>query len=646
MMSLKKIFCFSVFVFVFIFINSLTFVLTLRPVIAGSLAPSSAPAANSYTLSDIFNRLMYGTTATSGNHDFSPTTTPRSTFHTLTDIYNAIPTIDASKLLSNTTYIGVTGSIAVKTGEALASLWATSTNKITLTPAIGYYDGSSATVSTTSVDFVAENIKKDEQIFGLAGTLVPSGGTATVADVVSGKTFYGATQTDWNLQTGTYVASSPSSGYPGRGWTPNAGTLGVDPGTVPLTEQACTDAGITNWAWFEDGNGDGDTSDPEDGVCVQNYSSPLTGSWNGAVLMTPSTAALNLASSTATGGTTSSISSSTANWTVDVYKNHIAKITMGTAKDCWGIVKSNTADTITVYGYWLNSSYGLCTSAPDATSGLKIYDDNKYDNSWIGDYSCTGNFPNGTVVNGTYPSSGTYAFASTDCLDGKRDLLPNEIDRAVIIGTISATSTDSTTGTSTISDSGLVAGMVDPYVYNGQKVLITSGEGLGSYGIIEVNTTDSFTVSGWSGTPPASGSGYAIVYVIPKASYITTSRYLGGTSDDTKQNNGPINTETLKAWKGTRLPTPEDFMGYCGYKDGGSNYESTSNALSASKTYGNYGGQVGRIDEFMDLANSSYEWLSEPYYYIHARVAGGNACSLVYSSSVYTSYRFRAVFRP
>ena len=107
---------------------------------------------------------------------------------------------------------------------------------------------------------------------------------------------------------------------------------------------------------------------------------------------------------------------------------------------------------------------------------------------------------------------------------------------------------------------------------------------------------------------------------------------------------GPITPEVLKNWKGTRLPTSQDFYGFCGYKDGGSDYET---GCSSDTTLGDYGQMVGRTDECLDLSDSgSYEWFSDQYFYRYARVAGVNACSFVFSILVTDSNRFRAVFRP
>ena len=88
---------------------------------AGTLTPSASPAATSYTLGDIYTRLITNASAIAGNHDLSATTTPQATFPTLTSIYNAIPTIYAGDLLASSTYLGVTGTVAVKSGDAAAS---------------------------------------------------------------------------------------------------------------------------------------------------------------------------------------------------------------------------------------------------------------------------------------------------------------------------------------------------------------------------------------------------------------------------------------------------------------------------------------------------------------------------------------------
>jgi hypothetical protein len=95
----------------------------------------------------------------------------------LTEIYNAIPTIYPGDFLASSTYLGITGSIAVKTGDTASVISSTSTNKLLLTPPVGYYSGS-VTVSTTSTNFTAANIKSGIFLFGILGSYTGSGGAA------------------------------------------------------------------------------------------------------------------------------------------------------------------------------------------------------------------------------------------------------------------------------------------------------------------------------------------------------------------------------------------------------------------------------------------------------------------------------------
>ncbi|MBM2818150.1 MAG: Hemagglutinin family protein [Parcubacteria group bacterium] len=600
---------------------------------AGSLSPLSSPAATSYTLSDIYARLSTNASATAGSHSFGATTTPQSTFPTLTQIYSAIPTIYATDLLATSTYLGVTGTIAVKSGDADASVSATSTNKLLLTPATGYYNGSTATVSTTTTAFTPSSIKLGTYLFGIVGTLFGDTDASKVLTTASAAGTYNAA----NLSTATvkkgtsFGVSSTGvySGYPGTAWSGTA-----------ITQATC-DAQNPTWYWFEDGNGDGDTTDPEDGVCVR-ASAVTSSSWNGSeqiASFTPITA------QAATAGAANSITKASAGWTANAYANAVVDITSGTASGCWGVVKSNTTDTITVYGSWLSSAYASSCGTPDATSVFSVEDDGFaiYDNSWIGDWSCTGSFPSGAPSWGSFPTSaqvgaGVIALATTDCYDGTRDLLPTEASRAVKTGT--ATAADSTT----ITDTAL---SLNTNAWVGQKALITGGTGSGGYGRIESNTATVITVDSWTGGTPDVGSTFAIVYLVPHASYNPTTDIDGDDDTQLNGNNGPLTPEVLNNWKGARLPTSSDFFGFCGYKDGGSNYESTTGTYTADKTYGNYGGQVGRTDEFLDLANSgSWEWLSEQHNQSYARVAGNSACSYFVNSNVNNGNRFRAVFRP
>jgi hypothetical protein len=538
---------------------------------------------------------------------------------------------------------------------------------------------------------VANTVKLGTTYLGVNGTLVPSGGTAGPGDVVANKTFFGLNQTDWNWQTGTFASQEKTatlqnqevtpdsgnwlskvivnitnliaslikkgetvggvtgtfSGYPGTGWVANPSGSGSTPLNQANCESAYLEAGYY-WKWFEDANGDGDQTDPEDGICVlmctgtsctaantanwtNNYtnSAYLSISWNGAEQVVPKT----LAATTISAGSSNSVTGTWAGGDNNAYKNHLARVQTGTgaAIDCWGRVKSSDTTTITVYGSWLTSAYAACATTPGANNTVRIIDDDKHDNSWIGDWTCTGNFPTGTLVWGSFPTSAQVgsnliALAKADCLDGKRDLLPtiNESSsdsRIVISGTAEA----GTATTLTDNDASW-----DANVWISQKVKIFAGTSAGSKGIIESNTATVLTVSSWSAGNPGSDSQYGIIYIVPHASYRPNI------SSVASENNGPLQTEVLNNWKGARLPSLADFFGVCG-----------STSQTTNKSFGNYGGQVGRSDEYLNKANfGSWEWLSEQHDYYHAQVIGCYACSYSDIRSVTYDNVFRSVFRP
>ena len=141
---------------------------------AGSLtAPSGTPAAQSYTLGDIYTRLTTGAAAVAGNHALSTTTAPAASFYTLSQIYNAIPTVYPGDLLASSTYLGVTGSVAVKTGNTAAASSSAQGTSLVVTVPQGYYSGgASVTVSTSSANFTAANIANKVNLFGVTGTLL------------------------------------------------------------------------------------------------------------------------------------------------------------------------------------------------------------------------------------------------------------------------------------------------------------------------------------------------------------------------------------------------------------------------------------------------------------------------------------------
>ena len=129
---------------------------------AGSLTPSSAPTPDGYTLGNIYTRLTDNTASiSSGSFSMDPSGSPAGTQYTLDQIYSAVPTINPSKLLSDTTYLGVKGSIATQTLSVLND-----------TVAAGYY--AATTLSAVDTDLAAANILSGKTIFGFGGTIIPN----------------------------------------------------------------------------------------------------------------------------------------------------------------------------------------------------------------------------------------------------------------------------------------------------------------------------------------------------------------------------------------------------------------------------------------------------------------------------------------
>jgi len=80
------------------------------------------------------------------------------------------------------------------------------TTGVDITPSAGTWF-SKITVAITNL--IAGVIKSGETVGGVDGSLLPSSGTATPANVATGTTFFGASQSNWTLQTGTFDPWSP-----------------------------------------------------------------------------------------------------------------------------------------------------------------------------------------------------------------------------------------------------------------------------------------------------------------------------------------------------------------------------------------------------------------------------------------------------
>lgn len=170
----------------------------------GSLAPPSSPGATSYTLSDIYTRLTTNETATAGDHAFVPGAEPAETLHTLTEIYDAVPTIDGSKLLSGTTYLGVAGTIETQTLSDSST-----------TVEAGYYEAT--TLDAVDGDLAAANILAGNTIFGVAGS---ASAGADLSDMFNGtgQGFDGGTQANGGVDDSNGGGSAPNDRYEGT-WT-------------------------------------------------------------------------------------------------------------------------------------------------------------------------------------------------------------------------------------------------------------------------------------------------------------------------------------------------------------------------------------------------------------------------------------------
>lgn len=113
-------------------------------------------------------------------------------------------------------------------GQEIAGSFASSTETATTTgvdiiPATGAWF-SKITVAITNL--VAGVIKSGETVGGVNGSLLPSGGTATAANVATGTTFFGASQSNWTLQTGTFDPWTPQWLQTKDDWVNSGGTTG------------------------------------------------------------------------------------------------------------------------------------------------------------------------------------------------------------------------------------------------------------------------------------------------------------------------------------------------------------------------------------------------------------------------------------
>jgi len=452
---------------------------------AGSLTPPSGPpSAKFYTLSEIYNFITNNTPATEGGHDFTFSDSLAGTGHTLAEIYDALANlISADKVKLGTTYLNV------------------------------------------------------------AGTLVPSGGTATTADVLSGKTFFGDSQTDWNLQTGTMpnngvfsLTASSTDQTVAEGYY-SGGVLAGDPDLAPENIKSGVDIfGVI-------------------GNLVAGY---LYGDSDPSKVLTTATGAgtynaANLDENNVRYGTEFATGLTGALSPYPNTPSGISGLNQSVCTDAgWTWLADSNYDGINDDPICVSDKLGGGYTKLWNMSGTAPYNVN--DNTFIGNYGCSGD-PDGdgvgtldSTLSGTvverdgYGDDANTALAIADCKDGIRNLLT--------------------------------------------------------------------------------------------AAYVESIGYTQPNSDSVNGYNGPLSPKALIEWKGTRLPSSNDFFGFCG--DG-----------TASTSAGLYGTQIGRTDAISGTTGQgNWEWLSEQSTMTSARAVGVFACSYFTFSTVNNAFKFRAVFRP
>ena len=183
----------------------------VRMTFAGSLTPVSPPASTMYTLDGIYNKLVNNTTSQiEGSQSFTTPASTSSTFYTLKQIYESIPTLDATKIKTGTTYMGVAGTLLVGLPK---------------TEQTGCFDVSGTPVSCIGTGQDGEYQKGR-----------PASGSRFV-DNSNGTIFDNATELMWKKCTEGQSGSDCSGGSPSSSsWT-----------TALSTCEADTTAGYTDW---------------------------------------------------------------------------------------------------------------------------------------------------------------------------------------------------------------------------------------------------------------------------------------------------------------------------------------------------------------------------------------------------------------
>lgn len=185
---------------------------------AGSLTPTASPASTMHTLQELWDKIAGSGDTTSISADGSGDVIERLEFiqqnlpggytygssnagHVLTTAggnYNATYLIPSNVAYGVSFGVDQTGTFACDEGVT----WQYGSNDPANVLTIA--DANAGTASFNAENLSVGVVKSGVQ-FGvgpISGTLLPSGGDATTAQVSSGATFYGASQANWTLQNG------------------------------------------------------------------------------------------------------------------------------------------------------------------------------------------------------------------------------------------------------------------------------------------------------------------------------------------------------------------------------------------------------------------------------------------------------------
>ncbi|MFA5095384.1 MAG: hypothetical protein WC447_01850 [Candidatus Paceibacterota bacterium] len=513
---------------------------------------------------------------------------PSGKFYTLSEIYNFI---------INNTDPGDEGDHDFTFSDALAGTGHTLTE---------IYNTLAGLISS-------DQVKKDTTYLGVTGTLTPEGeGTAVVADLFNGKT---ANLTgDWTLDAGTLNLACNTATFDGTGNLVSNTYDGDGDGTnrwciTDADDITVADVLSGKIVWINGATATGTmTNNGDFNLTASSTDQEVVAGYWGAGTLTgdPDLVAENIANDVNIFGI---IGNLVAGWLYGDNDDPAQVLTTaGNEGDGSGGGTFN-ATNLSINNVRYGTAFGV-----DSTGTLSPYPNTPSGISGLNQSVCT-------TAGWAWIADSNYDGTSDDPICVQTDSGTNGRDPAGTKFWNNATANDNT--------------FLGNYGCSGD----TDGDGVGT-----LNTSLSGTVVERSDYGNDASVALAIAdckdgirnlltsAAVEAFGYTAPDATCDGTDYETCYN-GPLTPKVLLEWKGTRLPTFNDFFGVCG---NGTN----------SITYGNYGNQIGRTDNVITANVNTYEWLSELRLNSTARVAGWHACSYSNSNNVTYSTGFRVVFRP